>query len=61
MSLILLVFAFVFACIAAFRASFGAVGVPRNWGWSFGWGSLAFYFLSLLVPMLTALAGRPGR
>jgi uncharacterized membrane protein (DUF485 family) len=57
MTLILLVFAFVFACIAAARTSWTPVGAPRNWGWSFGWGSLAFYFLSLLVPMLTAFAG----
>lgn len=38
---ILLVFAFVLACLAAFN-----VGQPR---WSLGWGSLACYFLSLLL------------
>lgn len=37
---ILLVFAFVLACLAAFN-----VGQPR---WSLGWASLACYFLSLL-------------
>lgn len=40
-SMILLVFAFVLACLAAFN-----VGQPR---WSLGWASLACYFLSLLL------------
>jgi hypothetical protein len=42
---ILLVFAFVLACLAS--------GVPygdsRNWPWSMGWAAMAFYFLSLLL------------
>lgn len=40
-SIILLVFAFVLACLAS-----------RNYGapnWSLGWAALAFYFLSLLL------------
>jgi hypothetical protein len=40
-SVILLVFAFVLACLAGFN-----VGAPR---WSLGWLSLACYFLSLLL------------
>lgn len=41
MNLILLVFAFVLAALATFN-----VGAPR---WSLGWGSLACYFLSLIL------------
>jgi hypothetical protein len=38
---VLLVFAFVFACIAAF--------VMQGYGrWHFGWLSLVFYFASLI-------------
>lgn len=40
-SIILLVFAFVLACLAT-----------KNYGapaWSLGWAALAFYFLSLLI------------
>jgi len=40
-SIILLVFAFVLACLAGFN-----VGQPR---WSLGWLSLACFFLSLLL------------
>jgi hypothetical protein len=40
-SLVLLVFAFVLACLAAY-------GVPAG-RWSLGWASLAFYFLYLLL------------
>ncbi|MGA2426321.1 MAG: hypothetical protein ABSG07_20155 [Terriglobales bacterium] len=40
-SIILLVFAFVLACLAAWN-----VGQPR---WSLGWLALACYFLSLLL------------
>ena len=42
MGLVLLVFAFVFACIASF--------VPGPiWGrWHFGWLALAFYLASLI-------------
>jgi hypothetical protein len=54
--IILLVFAFVFACIAAH-----GISTPRNWGWSFGWASLACYFLSLILPALFGFAGHPLR
>lgn len=37
---VLLVFAFVLACLAAY-------GVPAG-RWSLGWAALAFYFASLL-------------
>jgi hypothetical protein len=40
-SIILLVFAFVLACLAGWN-----VGAPR---WSLGWLSLACYYLSLLL------------
>jgi len=40
-STILLVFAFVLACLAGFN-----VGAPR---WSLGWLSLACFYLSLLL------------
>src|ERR1019366_6851824 len=41
MSTILLVFAFVLACLAAYN-----IGPPR---WSLGWAALACYFASLLL------------
>lgn len=41
LSVILLVFAFVLAALAAFN-----VGQPR---WSLGWAALACYFLSLIL------------
>jgi hypothetical protein len=40
-STILLVFAFVLACLATWN-----IGAPR---WSLGWASLACYFMSLLL------------
>lgn len=40
LSAILLMFAFVLACLAAY-------GVPAG-RWQLGWASLAFYFASLL-------------
>lgn len=40
-SLILLVFAFVLACLASRN-----IGAPN---WSLGWAALACYFLSLLL------------
>ena len=39
---VLLVFAFVFACIAAYVPS------PYAGRWSWGWLAMAFYFASLL-------------
>lgn len=51
-STILLVFAFVLACLAVYN-----VGAPR---WSLGWASLACYFLSLLLSNV-GYAGRPIR
>lgn len=53
-STILLVFAFVFAVIAALFTTgwpWGAVGPPaaRAWGVHFGWLALAFYLLSILL------------
>lgn len=41
LGLILMVFAFVLACLAAY-------GVPAG-RWSLGWAALAFYFASLLL------------
>lgn len=38
---ILIVFAFVLACLASY-------GVPAG-RWSLGWASLAFYFASMLI------------
>jgi hypothetical protein len=53
--IIILVFAFVFACLAAH--GFGAWGSPRNWGYSMGWLSIAFYFGYLLLPALFGALG----
>lgn len=41
LNLILLVFAFVLACVASSGVSAGR--------WQLGWAALAFYFLSLLL------------
>jgi len=50
LGLILLVFAFVFAVIAA-------TIMESSGRWNFGWGALAFFLLSLIVGGVTKLVG----